>query len=133
MLTRRVPDWLVPCVGSDLSTPQFCQGQEHILHSEPCSVKKSIPASHDPKIRIGQTKNDLPHRTEVCCRKNPRCEFLSFTFLPNLVTPVLPTCACDTQIIPCGGVALNEQTSQHRTDQLYSTSSVCDRCFCAKV
>jgi hypothetical protein len=72
--TRRVPDWLVPCVGSDLSTPQFCQGQEHIFQCEPCSAKKCTPASHDPKIPIGQTKNDLPHRTGVC-RKNPRCEF----------------------------------------------------------
>jgi hypothetical protein len=83
----------------------------NMLSTASPALSKNIPASHDPKIPIGQTKNDLPHRTKVC-RKNPRCEFQAFTLLPNLVIPGLPTCqhvlatlTKGCSIIPCGGVA----------------------------
>jgi hypothetical protein len=77
--------------------------------ANPALSRKSIPASHDPKIPIGQTKNDVPHRTEVC-RKNPRCEFPSFHLPPESCDPSVANMCLrhprrGRSIIPCSGVA----------------------------
>jgi hypothetical protein len=58
--TRRVPDWLVPCVGSDLSTPQFCQGQEHFSSANPALPKNAPQHLMIPKSQSDKRKTISP-------------------------------------------------------------------------